>query len=84
MFDKFSPTTYDRVLEVGGYLLFAPVALARWFIPNIFHGVKAPDIIVLFLYNSFVIATAALLLSVVFHRFRNKKRNIRDNPSNTM
>ncbi len=84
MFNGFSPTTYDRVLEAGSYPLFAPVALVRWFIPNIFRGVEAPDIIVLFLYNSFVIAMAALLLSVIFHRFRNKKRNVRDNSSSTM
>lgn len=79
MFNEYVPTTYDRVLGAVGYVLFAPVALARWFIPSILDEVEARDIIGLLLFNIFMIGIAVLLLSIVCHKFENRKRNVRDN-----
>jgi hypothetical protein len=73
MFNEFTSTLYDRVLEIGGYVLVAPIVLIRQFVPTFFRT----DMVFPLLLNSFLIGFTAFTASALMAK-RKRTRSVSD------
>ena len=78
MFNEYVPTTYDRVLDAVALVLFAPAAFIMSRFSDFLPHSNAWFILAPLIFNGCVVGIVALLFSVVFDKFENRKRNIRD------
>ena len=73
MFNEYVPTAYDRGLEAGSYVFFAPAALMKWIFPEI---LARGDLSGFLVWNLSISAIVALLLSMLFHKLKNRKQSV--------
>ena len=73
MFNEYVPTTYDRILGVGGFIFFyVPSSLLDWMLPKeIARNIFLP-------WSFFFTFMVALLLSILFHKWKSRKYDARD------